>query len=97
MKLRYNDPYELPQKIIVPDGDPDALKEVLDFLNENARVIQNAERRVSNRFAKDIYTSWPRRLFVEAVTSYRRTLDVFFLSQTDACSFFCLFFHYMFY
>ena len=45
MKLRYNDPYELPQEIIVPDGDPDALKEVLDFLNENARVIQNAERR----------------------------------------------------
>lgn len=45
MKLRYNDPYELPQEIIVPDGDPEALKEVLDCLNENARLIQNAERR----------------------------------------------------
>lgn len=45
MKLRYNDPYELPQEVFIEDGDPDALKEVLDFLNENARVIQNAERR----------------------------------------------------
>ena len=45
MKLRYNDPYELPQDVIVPDGDPDALKEIRDFLNENARLIQNAERR----------------------------------------------------
>ena len=45
MKLRYNDPYELPQEIIVPDGDPEALQEIQDFLNENARLIQNAERR----------------------------------------------------
>lgn len=45
MKLRYNDPYELPQEIIVPDGDPEAMKEIQDFLNENARLIQNAERR----------------------------------------------------
>ena len=45
MKLRYNDPYELPQEIIVPDGAPEALKEIQDFLNENARLIQNAERR----------------------------------------------------
>ena len=45
MKLCYNDPYELPQEIIVPDGDPEALQEIQDFLNENARLIQNAERR----------------------------------------------------
>ena len=45
MKSRYNDPYELPQEIIVPDGDPEALQEILDFLNEDARLIQNAERR----------------------------------------------------
>ena len=45
MKLRYNDPYELPQEIIVPGGDPEALQEIQDFLNENARLIQNAERR----------------------------------------------------
>ena len=45
MKLRYNDPYELPREIIVPDGDPEALKEIQAFLNENARLIQNAERR----------------------------------------------------
>lgn len=45
MKHKYNDPYELPQEVFIEDGDPDALKEVLDFLNENARVIQNAERR----------------------------------------------------
>ncbi len=45
MKLRYNDPYELPQEIIVPDGDPEALQEIQDFLNENARLIQNIERR----------------------------------------------------
>ena len=45
MQIKYNDPYELPQEIVIPDGDPEALKEVLDFLNENARLIQNAERR----------------------------------------------------
>lgn len=45
MQIKYNDPYELPQEIVIPDGDLEALKEVLDFLNENARVIQNAERR----------------------------------------------------
>ena len=45
MQIKYNDPYELPQEIVIPDGDPEALKEVLEFLNENARVIQNAERR----------------------------------------------------
>ena len=45
MIIRYRDPYELPQEIIIPDGDPSALKEVQDFLNENARIIQNAERR----------------------------------------------------
>lgn len=45
MKIRYNDPYELPQEIVIPDGDPDALREVLEFCNENARLIQNAERR----------------------------------------------------
>ena len=45
MQHKYNDPYELPQEVFIEDGDPDALKEVLDFLNENARVIQNAERR----------------------------------------------------
>ena len=45
MQIKYNDPCELPQEIVIPDGDPGALKEVLEFLNENARVIQNAERR----------------------------------------------------
>lgn len=45
MQIKYNDPYELPQEIVIPDGDSEALKEVLDFLNENARVIQNAEHR----------------------------------------------------
>ncbi|MCR4615500.1 MAG: hypothetical protein K5756_05065 [Clostridiales bacterium] len=45
MQINYNDPYELPQEIVIPDGDPDTLREVLDFLNENARLIRNAERR----------------------------------------------------
>lgn len=45
MQAKYNDPYELPQKVFIEDGDREALKEVLDFLNENARLIQNAERR----------------------------------------------------
>lgn len=37
--------YESTQTLIIPDGDTKTLNEVLDFLNENARVIQNAERR----------------------------------------------------
>ena len=45
MKVKYKDPYELPQEIIIPDGNPEALKEIMDFLNENARFIQSAERR----------------------------------------------------
>lgn len=45
MKLRYNDPYELPQEILIPDGDPEALKEIMDFINENTRLIRNAEQR----------------------------------------------------
>lgn len=45
MELHYNDPYELPQKIVIPDGDPEALKEILDFLNEDARLVRNAEHR----------------------------------------------------
>ena len=45
MQIKYNDPSELPQEIVIPGGDPEALKEVLDFLNEDARLIQNAERR----------------------------------------------------
>lgn len=45
MKITYKDPYESTQTLIIPDGDTQALNKVLDFLNENARVIQNAERR----------------------------------------------------
>lgn len=45
MQIKYNDPYDLPQEIVIPDGDQEALKEVLDFLNEDARLVQNAERR----------------------------------------------------
>ena len=45
MQITYKDPYESTQKLIIPEGDAEALKEVLDFLNENARAIQNAERR----------------------------------------------------
>ena len=45
MKVTYKDPYELPQEIVIPDDDLEALKEVLDFCNENARLIQNADRK----------------------------------------------------
>ena len=45
MKTVYKDPWEMPQRIVIPDGDPEALQEVLDFCNENARLIQNADRR----------------------------------------------------
>lgn len=45
MKVRYNDPYESPFELIIPDGEPEALKEIIEYLNENARLIRNAERR----------------------------------------------------
>jgi RNA polymerase sigma factor (sigma-70 family) len=45
MKLTYRDPYESVQAIVVPDGDEEALREIIDFCNENARLVQNAERR----------------------------------------------------
>ena len=45
MQIKYRDPYEPLQEVVIPDGDPEALKEVLEFCNNNARLIQNAERR----------------------------------------------------
>jgi len=45
MKIKYRDPYGPSCEIVVEGGDPAALKEALDFLNENARLIRNAERR----------------------------------------------------
>lgn len=45
MKIRYNDPYRSPFELIIPDGEPEALKEIIEYLNENARLIRNAERR----------------------------------------------------
>lgn len=44
MKARYNDPYESPFELIIPDGEPEALKEIIEYLNENARLTRNAER-----------------------------------------------------
>lgn len=45
MKIRYNDPHGSPFELIIPDGEPEALKEIIEYLNENARLIRNAERR----------------------------------------------------
>ncbi len=45
MKVRYNDPYESPFELIIPDGEPEAVKGIIEYLNENARLIRNAERR----------------------------------------------------
>lgn len=45
VKIRYNDPYGSPFELIIPDGEPEALKEIIEYLNENARLIRNAERR----------------------------------------------------
>lgn len=45
MKIRYNDPYGSPFELIIPDGEPEALREIVEYLNENARLIRNAERR----------------------------------------------------
>ncbi len=45
MKRTYKDPWELPQQIIIPDDDSEGLNEILDYCNENARLIQNADRR----------------------------------------------------
>ena len=45
MKIRYNNPYGSPFELIIPDGEPEALREIVEYLNENARLIRNAERR----------------------------------------------------
>lgn len=45
MKKTISDPYEAPYVIDIPDDDAEALEEVLAFLEENSREIQNAERR----------------------------------------------------
>lgn len=45
MKIHYNDPYGSPFELIIPDGEPEALKEIIEYLNENAHLIRNAERR----------------------------------------------------
>lgn len=45
VKIHYNDPYGSPFELIIPDGEPEALKEIIEYLNENARLIRNAERR----------------------------------------------------
>lgn len=45
MKIRYNDPYESPFELIIPDGEPEVLMEIIEYLNENARLTRNAERR----------------------------------------------------
>ena len=45
MKARYSDPYESPFELIIPNGEPEALKEIIEYLNENAHLIRNAERR----------------------------------------------------
>ena len=45
MKIRYNDPYGSPFELIIPDGEPETLKEIIEYLNENARLTRNAERR----------------------------------------------------
>lgn len=43
--IRYNDPYGSPFELIIPDGEPEALREIVEYLNKNARLIRNAERR----------------------------------------------------
>lgn len=45
MKIRYNNPYGLPFELIIPDGEPEALRKIIEYLNENARLTRNAERR----------------------------------------------------
>ena len=46
MKASYKDPYEkLPIVVEIDDDDAEGLETVLEFLNRNAREIQNAERR----------------------------------------------------
>lgn len=45
VKIHYNDPYGSPFELIIPDGEPEVLKGIIEYLNENARLIRNAERR----------------------------------------------------
>ena len=45
MKKTIRDPYEAAWVIDIPDDDAEALEEVLAFLEEDARRVQNAERR----------------------------------------------------
>lgn len=43
--ISYNDPYELPVFIQIEDDDEEGLEEVLTFLNGNAKLVKNADRR----------------------------------------------------
>lgn len=44
--ISYKDPYEpLPVVIQIEDDDEEGLEEVIRFLNDNARVTQNLERK----------------------------------------------------
>ncbi len=46
MEITYRDPYEKTIRVaLANDCDMEGLKEILDFLNEDARLTQNAERR----------------------------------------------------
>lgn len=46
MEITYKDPYEKQVTVaLANDCDLEGLKEIIDFLNENARLTQNAERR----------------------------------------------------
>ena len=46
MKITYNDPYEGVQEFEIDDSfDNEALAEVINYLEENTRLINNAERR----------------------------------------------------
>ena len=43
--ISYNDPYELPVFIQIEDDDEEGLEEVINFLNDNAKLVKNADRR----------------------------------------------------
>jgi hypothetical protein len=43
--VSYKDPYELPVVIQIEDDDEEGLEEIIAFLNEDARLTQNMERK----------------------------------------------------
>lgn len=61
MKIRYNDPYELPFELIIPDGEPEAIKEIIEYLTSPAHPTEKGKGFVLP--TKSTMSRWKRFFF----------------------------------